>query len=144
MFSRIAFGFQNGSYFLRRIFRVPFVDDIPKRRKIAVRFAVVVYTVVYRYEMHVLFDEIHFRVISDFQIISAETRHILDDDPFYFAAFHVFNHPLKIGTVKIRSRIAVVSIKSEPVISVFFRILFEYAFLIYDTVAVALQVVVAT
>ncbi len=29
-------------------------------------------------------------------------------------------------------------------ISVFFRILFEYGFLIYDTVAVALQVVIAT
>ena len=53
MLTRIAFGFENATDFLTRVFGVPFVDNIPKRRNIVVRLVFTIYSIVYRYEAYI-------------------------------------------------------------------------------------------
>ena len=52
MFPRVAFGFEHRANFLARILRVPFVDDVPKGREVAVRSALVVHAVVHGDEVY--------------------------------------------------------------------------------------------
>ena len=64
MFSRVAFGFEHRAHFLARVLCVPFVDDVPKGREVAVHSALVVHAVVYSDEVYSALRKIDFRVVT--------------------------------------------------------------------------------
>ena len=69
MLPRIAFSFEHRADLLARVLRVPFVDDVPKGREVAVHSALVVHAVVYSDEVYAVLRKIDFRVVPDFQVI---------------------------------------------------------------------------
>ncbi len=123
MFPRHTFGFEYGAYLLARVFCVPLVNDIAKRSEVVIRAAFAVYPVVDSNKPHVRFGESNLRIESDFQIISAEPRHIFHNNRSDFSFVHVVHKSLEVGAVKVRSRIPVVHIEARIGKAVFLRIL---------------------
>ena len=134
MFSRHTFCPYYRFYFLRRIAGIPFVDNIAKRRKLIIVVRNAVYTVAYRYKTNFCIRKQYFGIISDHYVIPAESRHILDDHRSDFAVLYIRHHSLKVGTIEIRSRKAIVNIKSATCKTVFSRVIFKNFLLMRYTV----------
>ena len=62
-------------------------------------------------KMNIIFGKHNLCVISDFQIITPEARHILNNNRTYFARFNIGNHLLKSLAVKGRAAYSVVNVK---------------------------------
>lgn len=56
------------------------IDDIQERSKVIILLIGTVHTAVHSDEADIVFGKKHFRVKTDFQIISADTTHILCND----------------------------------------------------------------
>lgn len=84
----------------------------------------------------------HFRVVSDFEVVSAETAHVFDDDCADAAFFCKRNEALPVRAVEVRATVPVINEKLRVAEPVVVSVLLEYGFLILDTVAVALQFIV--
>ena len=80
MLTRITFGFENATDFLALVFGVLLVDNIAKWCEIIIYLVFAVHSVVYRYEAYIHLRQHYFGIIADHYVISAETRHIFDND----------------------------------------------------------------
>ena len=49
---------------------------------------------------YISFNEKDFRIVADFQIITPQAGHILDNDCCYISGFNLCNHAVKIRAVK--------------------------------------------
>ena len=74
------------------------------------------------------------RLLTDRKVPTPQTE--------YITVVNVAYKPLKIGAIKRCPRISVVHVKAYISKTVFFGILFEHFFLVYDTITVALLLVV--
>ena len=86
----IAFHFHNGANFFAGVFGIPFIDDIAEGSKLVVALGAV-------------FGEHDLRIHTHLQIITSETRHILDDNTLDKACLNICNHLLKAWAVEGRT-----------------------------------------
>ena len=122
MLPRIAFRFENASDLLTCVFGVPFIDDVPKRREVIICLVVAIHIIVHRYESYILLRQHYFGIVTHHYVVPTEPRHIFHDNRTDASVVHVLHHSLKVRTVKVRSRIAVVHVKPYVSESVLFRI----------------------
>ena len=108
MFARFAFGFHHSADFLACVFRVPLVDDIEKRGKIAVLLVCAVNAVIDSNKPHAFLHKQDFRIKADFQITAPQAGHIIDYQRRYFAVLYLFYEFAPTRKIKIRTRIPVV------------------------------------
>lgn len=142
MFTGIAFCFEYGANFFRRISCIPLIEYVFERRQVVFRLNIAIHVIVDCNEAYIKIREINFGVISDHYVISAESRHIFYDNRRNFAFFRVSHHSLKVGAVEVRTRKAVVNVEFNIGKAVFFRIFSENFLLMNDTVAISDKVVV--
>ena len=102
MFSCIAFHFHNGTDFFAGVFGVPFIDDIAEGRKLVVALSAV-YTIIHRNKVNIMFGKHDLRIHADLQIITSETRHILNDNTLDKTCLNICNHLLKAWAVEGRT-----------------------------------------
>ena len=102
MFSCIAFHFHNGTDFFAGVFSVPFIDDIAEGRKLVVALGTV-YTIIHRNKVNIMFGKHDLRIHADLQIITSETRHILNDNTLDKTCLNICNHLLKAWAVEGRT-----------------------------------------
>ena len=88
-------------------------------------------------EADIVFGEKHFRVKTDFQIISADTAHVFGNENTYLVVLHHADHALPIGSVEVSPGVAIVHEKLDIAETLFFSVSFENSLLIYNAVAVA-------
>ena len=86
------------------------INDIQKRSEIVILLRCAVDAVVDGDESYVIRRKIHFGVLADLKIISAEAGHILYDHTVYLAVVDVGNHSLKARTVEVCATVTVVNI----------------------------------
>ena len=118
------------------------LDDVPKRREVIVHRASRIHTVIDCNEANVQLRESDFRIHSNFQIVTTEPRHILNNDRADIPGLNIRKHFLKPRTVEICARVAVILIDFEIQNSVVACIFAENFNLVRNTVAVALVLIV--
>ena len=141
-FARFAFGATGGLLFAAKITQIPLVHNIKERCKLVAVLIVAVNAVGDSDEMNVVLAEHYLGVKACLQIISADSRHILDKNVRHLVGFDVGNQPLPSRAVKVAARIAVVSIVDEVFIPLLLCVAFEVCLLIDDGVAVPGEFVV--
>lgn len=85
------------------------LDDITEWSKLIVSLGTV-HSIIYSDKVNVMVWENDFRIHTYLQIVTSQTRHILDDNPLDFSAFNIGNHPLEVRSVEIRSRKSIINI----------------------------------
>ena len=139
-----TFLFHNRLNLFTAVLDIELVDDIQERRKIVVLLIGTVHTAVHSDEADIVFREKHFRVETDFQIVSADTAHILGDDDTNLIVLNQLNHSFPIGSVEVSPGVAIVYEKLDISETLFLCVFFENRLLIYNAVAIACQFVVTT
>ena len=110
MFSCHALRFLDCPYFFTGIFGVKIVKQISERSKIIVALCAV-HAVIDCDIAYISFNEKDFRIIADFQIITPQAGHILDNDCRHVSGFNLCNHTVKIRSVKSYTGNAVINEK---------------------------------
>ena len=108
MLSAVALHLEGGLDLFSSIPRVKLIAEVADRRHIELGLYCGIDVIVYSNKSYVVFGKHNVCIHSDLQIVSAKTRHILDDDRSYLTVFDYFLHFTKCGTVKGRSRVSVV------------------------------------
>ena len=80
MLTGFAFLLHNCFDLFTAVLDIELIDDIQERSKIVVLLIGAVHAAVHGDETDIVFGKKHFRVETDFQIVSADTAHILGDD----------------------------------------------------------------
>ena len=73
---------------------------------------IAVHVVTDRDEAHVQQRKYVFQILADADIVSAETRQILDDDAVDNTGAQVDNHALKVRAVEVGAGVAVINVQS--------------------------------
>ena len=89
------------------------------------------------------FSEQNLCIKAYFQIISADSAHILDDNTFDFSFFNVSSQLLPIRSVKVCAAIPIIGIVSKVRKPLFFGILFKHFLLVYNAVTVSIQFIIS-
>ena len=111
---------------------IELVDDIQERSKIVVLLIGAVHTAIHGDETDIVFGEKHFRVETDFQIVSTDTAHVLGDDNTDLIVLDQLNHSFPIGSVEIGPAVPVVHEIKRVGESVVIGVLLEDRFLRQD------------
>ena len=117
------------------------LDDVPKRGKLVVAL-LTVHSIVDSNKVNIVLREHDLSIHSHLQVVTAQTGHILDNDPLDKAGFDIRNHLLEARAVERCTRNAVINIKAIVFVAVVKCIALKDLFLVDDTVAVALQFIV--
>ena len=112
VFSRISFDLHNGPDLLTCVLGVPLVDDVPKRGKLVVAL-LTVHSIVDSNKVNIVLREHDLSIHSHLQVVTAQTGHILDNDPLDNTCFNVRNHFLEPRAVKGGAGDAIVNIKTD-------------------------------
>ena len=98
-------------YLFTGIFGVKIVKQVSERGKIIVAFCTV-YTVIDCDIANISFNEKDFCIVTDFQIVTPQAGHILDNDCRHISGFNLCNHAVKIRAVKSHTGNAVINVRS--------------------------------
>ena len=101
------------------------LDDIKERSKIVILLISAVHSAVHSNETDIMFGEKHFRVETDFQIVSTDTAHILGDDNTDIIILNQLNHSFPIGSVEVGARVTIVREKLDVAETLFLCAFFE-------------------
>ena len=101
------------------------LDDIQERSKIIVLLIGAVHTAVHGDETDIMFGEKHFRVKTDFQIVSSDTAHILCNDNTDLVVLYQFDHAVPIGAVEVSTGVTIVHKKLDVSETLFFCVFLE-------------------
>ena len=85
---------------LAAVLHIELVDDVQERRKVIVRLIGTVHTAVDGDESDIVFRKKHFRINTDFQIVSADTAHVFGNENANLVVLHHADHALPIGSVE--------------------------------------------
>ena len=132
--ARFHSGLKNSFDFLACVLCIPFIHDIQKWCKIIIRWCCTVNTIVDCNETDIFLWKQYFCIISDFQIISSQSAHILYTNGINQSCFHISNHFLKSRTVKGNSAESIICIVPDIRQSLCLCIFFQIILLIRDTV----------
>ena len=102
------------------------LDDIQERSKVVVLLIGAVHTAVHGDETDIVFGEKHFCVETDFQIVSADTAHILGDDNTDLIVLDQLNHSFPIGSVEVGTGVTIVYEKLDVAETLFLCVFFEH------------------
>ena len=78
------------------------LDDIAEGSKLIVALGAV-HPIVYGNKVNIMLWEHDFGIHTHLQVITAEARHILDDNPFDNSCLHICNHFLETRPIEGRS-----------------------------------------
>lgn len=120
------------------------LDDIQERSKIIVLLIGAVHTAVHGDETDIMFGEKHFRVKTDFQIVSSDTAHILCNDNADLVVLYQFDHAVPIGAVEVSTGVTIVHKKLDVSETLFFCVFLENRLLIDNAVALSCEFVITT
>ena len=120
------------------------LDDIQERSKIVILLISAVHSAVHSNETDIMFGEKHFRVETDFQIVSTDTAHILGDDNTDIIILNQLNHSFPIGSVEVGARVTIVHEKLDVAETLFLCVFFENRLLIDNAVALSCKFVITT
>ncbi|TCL44027.1 hypothetical protein EDD78_10364 [Harryflintia acetispora] len=99
MFSCHALRFLDCPYFFTCIFCVKIIEQIAEWGKIIIAFGAV-HAVIDCDIAHITLYEKDFRIVTDFQIVTPQARHIFDYDCSHISGFNLCYHAVKIRAVK--------------------------------------------
>ena len=133
-----AFAAENCLDFLARISHHPFVEDITQRGKIIVALCAV-HSIVDSDKANTPLRENHIRIHSHLEIVSPQSRHILDNDRSDFPGFNVRKHGLKTGSLEVRTGVSIVRVPLEIGKTILFCVAFQNTLLVRDGITLALQ-----
>lgn len=88
------------------------LDDVPKRGKLVVAL-LTVHSIVDSNKVNIVLREHDLSIHSHLQVVTAQTGHILDNDPLDNTCFNVRNHFLEPRAVKGGAGDAIVNIKTD-------------------------------
>lgn len=108
------------------------LDDIQERSKVVVLLIGAVHAAVHGDETDIVFGEKHFRVKANFQIVSADTAHILGDDNANLVVLYQFDHAVPIGSVEVGTGVTIVHEKLDVAETLFLCVFFENRLLRQD------------
>ena len=123
MFPRHALRFFDCADFPACVLCIKIIKQISERGKIIVALCAV-NAVIDSDIAHISFHEKDFCIVADFQIVTPQTGHILDNDCRHISGFNLRYHAVKIRSVKGHARNAVVNEKyriSKAIVSGIFR-----------------------
>ena len=83
--------------------------------------------------------ENHIRIHSHLEIVSPQSRHILDNDRSDFPGFNVRKHGLKTGSLEVRTGVSIVRVPLEIGKTILFCVAFQNTLLVRDGITLALQ-----
>ena len=112
VFPCFPFGLHHSADFLACIFCIPLVDDVPKRGKLVVAL-LTVHSIVDSNKVNIVLREHDLSIHSHLQDVTAQTGHILENDPLDNTCFKVRNHFLEPRAVKGGAGDAIVNIKTD-------------------------------
>ena len=117
--------------------------DIEERDKLAGASIRAVHTVADGNKSDALLPKEDFRIEASLQVVPANAGHILCQHNADLPGFDVRQHPFPCGPLKGATRNAIVRIMNAVCKAFLGGVIFEVAFLIYDTVAVPNGLIVA-
>ena len=120
-----AFLLHNRFDLFTAVLDIELVDDIQERSKVVVLLIGAVHTAVHGDETDIVFGEKHFCVETDFQIVSADTAHILGDDNTDLIVLDRLNHSFPIGSVEVGTGVTIVHEKLDVAETLFLCVFFE-------------------
>lgn len=120
------------------------LDDIQERSKVIILLIGTVHTAVHSDEADIVFGKKHFRVKTDFQIISADTTHILCNDNADLIVLDQLNHSFPVGAVEVSTGVTIVHKKLDVSETLFFCVFLENRLLIDNAVALSCKFVITT
>jgi hypothetical protein len=89
-----------------------------------------------------IFRKVNFYILTDHEIISTQSAHILDNYCFDKAISDVIHHTLKIWSVEICTCISVIRIIGKIRKAIGFRIIFKQCFLMFNASAFRVNTVI--
>ena len=102
MLAGVALDLHHGTDLLAGVLRIPLIDDIAEGSKLIVALGAV-HPIVYGNKVNIMLREHDFGIHTHLQVITAEARHILDDNPFDNSCLHICNHFLETRPIEGRS-----------------------------------------
>lgn len=139
-----AFLLHNSFDLFTAVLDIELVDDIQERSKIVVLLIGAVHAAVHGDETDIVFGEKHFRVETDFQIVSANTAHVLGDDDTDLIVLNQLNHSFPIWSVEVGTGVTIVHEKLDVSETLFLCVFFENRLLIDNAVALSCEFVITT
>ena len=140
--TRFHSGLENSLDFLTCVLGIPFVHDIQEWGKIIICRSCTVNTIVNCNETDIFLWKQNFRIITNFQIVSTQSAHILHTNSINQSSFHICNQFLEARTVKCNTTIAIISIMPDILQSLCLCIFFQIILLVCDTVGFSLQFII--
>ena len=135
-----AFGLKGGTDFATGVSGVILVHDIAERGKIIVPSGTV-HTVIDSNKTDATLAQ-DFHDLTDFQIVTTHTAHVLDAKIFHISGFHFLHHGKETGTVKAGAADAIVRKMDWIGESLLGSIFFKQLLLIGDGIAFTVQIIV--
>ena len=129
MLSAHPLGSLGGSDFLAGVPNEPLIEQVSQWSQVVVAFSAV-HGVIDGNEADAFLWKNHFRVHTDLQIVSTESRHILDDNCPDFPGFDICKHFLKVRTVKVRTGETVIGVPFQAGEAVLFGVALQKQLLI--------------
>ena len=127
-----AFLLHNRFDLFTAVLDIELVDDIQKWSKVVVLLIGAVHSAVHSDGTNIMFGEKHFRLETDFQIVSADTAHILGDDDTDLIVLDQLNHSFPIGSVEVGTGVTIVHEKLDVAETLFLCVFFENRLLRQD------------
>ena len=129
---------------LTAVLDIELIDDIQERSKIVVLLIGTIHAAVYSDEADIVIPEKNICVKTDFQIVSADTAHVLSDDDPNLIVLDQLNHSFPIGSVEVGTGVTIVHEKLDVAETLFLCVFFENRLLIDNAVALSCEFVITT
>ena len=121
-----------GCDFFGNIGSIHFSENTLKSKQIVVFFCRIV-VICYADYFYIIHGKYKFHILTDKNIVSSETAHILDNNGSDQPIFNIFKHTLKVRSVEICTAVSVISITAKISVSAIFCIFFQQLTLMCDT-----------
>ena len=133
---------KDGLDLLTGVLGVPFIHDVSERHKVIVAFGSI-YAVIDGDEHHTLLTE-HFHKLTDLQVVTAHTAHVLNADLRDVALLDLLHHGKKARAVEASAGDPVVGEMAVVGYAMVSGIFFEHFFLVRDTVGLTELFIIMT
>ena len=136
MLACLSFGLESGTDFTACVSGVIFVHDVAERGKIIVPSGTI-HAVIDGDKAHATLTQ-DFHNLTDFQIVTPQTAHVLDTEVFHIPGFNLFHHSQKSGTVKASSADTIVREVGRVWKVILCGVVLQQLLLVGDGIALAL------
>lgn len=142
--TRFTFLLHNRFDLFIAVLDIELIDDIQERSKVIILLIGAVHTAVHSDETDIVLGKKYFRVKTDFQIISADTTHILCNNNADLIVLDQLNHSFPVGSVEVGTGVTIVHEKLDVAKTLFLCVFFENRLLIDNAVALSCEFIITT